>query len=540
MKIGGAERRRAVLLVWVTVVLFVAFVIGHLQSTPPQYIVVYESAVKSEELKRLADEEQQVTEALKNGDRRKSDVQVLDYGVLSDDQLIGARDLDVPLESVKGLPWLEKPNVACEELPQFITPEEFIEHAKTSVAVCKELTSGLLPIVFPAGSDPRNWPREKLEQAIKAKMLPIWRQLRLWSEEHAHQSHLYTLGSPSVFDLHSKGAVAEGEYLVRVRLPASYTDLARMLLVYFNAPGERQPVRGINGSQPLTGGMLVTYELARKAVQLQREKASEAWETGSDGALTEYALAARLHDFVSRNCRYNVNMLWADNEMLVVNAMLGNQATSAGYARLYSLLLHMAGIENIYVRGVRRLESGGFCPYFWNMARLDGRWVHIDVAGSDRVELTVPGMYEKKIPLVSHVGFSLNDIQMRRSLGLKEEEWAQLMESNPEAADAVAAQEQKNVCYYAQKMISLKQNGKEVHRNLMFTDARELIEVLVARAMDGIFADEYQVPGLTAEKLQEASAGYQKRNEYLHLDIQMTSPDANEVRLIAVSFTDSK
>lgn len=188
------------------------------------------------------------------------------------------------------------------------------------------------------------------------------------------QEHLFQIPA---FDTFMPEEGRDGNYdypRVRYRAPIVHTDLARLLYLHTYACKDGKLTHcSLNGSQPITGEMFAAYQLAAKVVNQVRKTCKND---------DEVALA--LHDFLCNNVRYEMNMHAGANESLVVGALLRQQATSHGYARAYMLLLTMAGIENHYVTGFFKLrDMKNPVPRAWNLVRLGGSWLHVDVAADD-------------------------------------------------------------------------------------------------------------------------------------------------------------
>lgn len=95
-------------------------------------------------------------------------------------------------------------------------------------------------------------------------------------------------------------------------------------------------------------------------------------------ARTQYDAALELHDFLVSHSTYTTELHGKDSANVTTRLLLTGLGVCDAYTRSYRLMLSMAGIENIFVAGVAQKEN-----HCWNLARLDGHWVHIDCTYSD-------------------------------------------------------------------------------------------------------------------------------------------------------------
>lgn len=565
MSLGSKARaRQKRLLFWGVLLLSTGIIVGIASQNPPRRVVVYESNVRADEIRRIEQREKDAAELLRRGDRRQVDRKLVDFGKLKEDHIKNAAELTIPCESFLPLPGrnynARLARRALEELfPQLeASPVVMSAYLESCVAQGLELIGFTVRLQDPPAVEEirksfaqkkseigSNDMREKLDMQMKAELdaayhahsgeSTVWNQaLQTMMRLQQSASHLYTLGRPSSFNMYSctNGEVqATMRNVFRVRVPATYTDLGRLLMIHANQGDAEALIKSINQSQHLTAAMLATYALLRESVKISLtvspERKLEDWEKSSkDGGLSDYAKAVRLFDFLCLRCRYDVEALHADNETHVVNAILGKRATSVGYARTYMLLLTMAGIENRYVVGTRRLANGETVEHCWNMAKLDGNWVHIDAAFSDRVQLVYKDKHQQKRALVSHTAFALSDKGMQKMLGLKDGEWKALAKSLPGATN-------EDMYYFRKRDITLNDGKKS---NLVLQNGKQLVEVVVNRAYDGVFCDEYCAPGISLQEVQDSCADFQLKSEDLRLNVQMSSPDENGNRLITVDF----
>lgn len=332
--------------------------------------------------------------------------------------------------------------------------------------------------------------------------------------------HIYKTGYPSVFGDEEKIAVNGG---LRHRLPVTYTDLARMLCILENSPaGELKPYVGVEDerhcqSQLLTGSMYVAYSIACEWVK-------EAKAPRNGKAPEDYEVALALHDTLCRNTEYTNEMHAADNETLVVDTLLRGHATSLGYARTYMLLLSMAGIENVYVTGEFSMngKTGAHVEQAWNLVRLEGKWVHIDVAADDQFPVSgkAGSVARKMAETPSHSYFALSDAQMART----HQGGCLFATGNTTQEEYVAVTDSLN--YFSR--IGYLDHGER--RSAVFSDAAELMHAIMEQAAAGVAVTEYRV---TAPNVVDALATLLETNG-TPWEIHLTPPDANGVIQVCV------
>ena len=95
---------------------------------------------------------------------------------------------------------------------------------------------------------------------------------------------------------------------------------------------------------------------------------------------SEYACAYALHDALAAVVDYGraeASALGEDGAYTAYGALVDGVAVCRGYAMAYLVLLARAGITAEYVKSASMGHG-------WVRARLDGRWVHIDVTWDDR------------------------------------------------------------------------------------------------------------------------------------------------------------
>ncbi len=91
---------------------------------------------------------------------------------------------------------------------------------------------------------------------------------------------------------------------------------------------------------------------------------------------TQYDKALWLHDWLTANADYDEPMTIHTPE----GVLLQGKGVCESYALAFDILLHEAGIEDIYVTGYSRGEL-----HAWNLVHLDGEWTYIDPTWDDPV-----------------------------------------------------------------------------------------------------------------------------------------------------------
>ncbi len=150
-----------------------------------------------------------------------------------------------------------------------------------------------------------------------------------------------------------------------VSLTPEYNDWAYM----------RGVALGVLKKSVLEGDSRKAYEQAREMAEKVKDEVEKV--ALPPGISREYLLALRLHDEVCRHAVYKPGSKVKPVEA-VTKILQEGQGVCEGYTRLYSLLLTMCGLENRYISGYARGEI-----HVWNMVKLDGEWVHVDVTWDD-------------------------------------------------------------------------------------------------------------------------------------------------------------
>ena len=93
---------------------------------------------------------------------------------------------------------------------------------------------------------------------------------------------------------------------------------------------------------------------------------------------SDYDRAVALHDYLALNVRYDSGLGMTARADAVTRLLSDGRAVCDGYAHAYGLMLSIAGIDNLFVIG-----KGDGVDHIWNMVKLNGQWVHVDVTYDD-------------------------------------------------------------------------------------------------------------------------------------------------------------
>ena len=86
--------------------------------------------------------------------------------------------------------------------------------------------------------------------------------------------------------------------------------------------------------------------------------------------MDDYQKLKYFHDYLVLNCDTDQNDEYADT---IYGALVRKKALCEGYAKAFSYLCNLAGIENIIITGEASV------PHMWNMVKLGGNWYHVDI-----------------------------------------------------------------------------------------------------------------------------------------------------------------
>ena len=86
--------------------------------------------------------------------------------------------------------------------------------------------------------------------------------------------------------------------------------------------------------------------------------------------MDDYDKLKYIHDYLVLNCENDTESPYSDT---IYGALVQKKALCEGYAKAFSYLCNLAGIENTIVTGETTV------PHMWNMVKLGGNWYHVDV-----------------------------------------------------------------------------------------------------------------------------------------------------------------
>lgn len=126
------------------------------------------------------------------------------------------------------------------------------------------------------------------------------------------------------------------------------------------------------------------YSIRQTNIMLMETEAAakEIMELVSS-SMSDYEKLKIFHDYLVINVESSTDSPEADS---VYGALVNKKALCEGYAKAFSYLCNMAGIENMIVTGYTNVA------HMWNMVKLDGNWYHVDV-GWDKPSDTLAELY---------------------------------------------------------------------------------------------------------------------------------------------------
>lgn len=86
--------------------------------------------------------------------------------------------------------------------------------------------------------------------------------------------------------------------------------------------------------------------------------------------MDDYEKLKYFHNYLVLNCENDTESPYSDT---IYGALVQKKALCEGYAKAFSYLCNLAGIENTIVTGETTV------PHMWNMVKLGGNWYHVDV-----------------------------------------------------------------------------------------------------------------------------------------------------------------
>ncbi|MBQ7782896.1 MAG: hypothetical protein IJ368_02910 [Oscillospiraceae bacterium] len=119
--------------------------------------------------------------------------------------------------------------------------------------------------------------------------------------------------------------------------------------------------------------MNFSYKYSIKDVNIMlmktEEAAAEIMQLVSRN-MSDYEKVKIFHDYLVLNVESSTDNEFADS---IYGALVEKKALCEGYAKAFSYLCNIAGIENMIVTGYTDVD------HMWNMVRIDDSWYHVDV-----------------------------------------------------------------------------------------------------------------------------------------------------------------
>lgn len=116
-----------------------------------------------------------------------------------------------------------------------------------------------------------------------------------------------------------------------------------------------------------------TYSLTAdeiSSMNMAAEKAAKEIVGQLTPDMDDYEKLKFFHDYLVLNCENSTDDAYADT---IYGTLVRKKALCEGYAKSFSYLCNLAGIENVIVTGQASVA------HMWNMVKLGGNWYHVDV-----------------------------------------------------------------------------------------------------------------------------------------------------------------
>ncbi len=151
-----------------------------------------------------------------------------------------------------------------------------------------------------------------------------------------------------------------------------------------------------------------TYKYdVEEASEMLRETEAAANEIISqlDDNMSDYEKLKYIHDYLVLNVESAVEGDYVDS---VYGALVNKKALCEGYAKAFSYLCNLIGVENMIVTGYTGVD------HMWNMVKLEGSWYHVDIGWDQPSE----ALRERYPDLILYQYFLVDDavIQNNRSI----------------------------------------------------------------------------------------------------------------------------
>lgn len=138
------------------------------------------------------------------------------------------------------------------------------------------------------------------------------------------------------------------------------------------------------------------YSIKEMNIMLyESEQAAKEIIAETEG-MNDYEKLKYFHDYLAVNVESSADDPYGDS---VYGALVNKKALCEGYAKAFSYLCNLAGIENMIITGVTDVA------HMWNMVKLEDSWYHVDV-GFDK---PAAALSEKYPDMVLHQYFLVDD-----------------------------------------------------------------------------------------------------------------------------------
>lgn len=177
-------------------------------------------------------------------------------------------------------------------------------------------------------------------------------------------------------ELYDEILEAVGSFKERIPLKTDASVYERVLeIIRFEQIAYTQISNRRSQINPETQLFDVVFEYRFTADELSRmnmasENAAKKIMEGVTEDMDDYEKLKYFHDYLVLNCENSTDDRYADT---VYGALVKKKALCEGYAKAFSYLCCLAGIENVIVTG----ET--YVKHMWNMVKLGGNWYHVDI-----------------------------------------------------------------------------------------------------------------------------------------------------------------
>ncbi len=209
------------------------------------------------------------------------------------------------------------------------------------------------------------------------------------------------------------------------------------------------------------------------------QKALEITEQTRD-FVSDYDKAKYFHDYLVTHVESAEDYELADS---VYGTLIGGKALCEGYAKTFSYLCNIAGIENMLVTGYTDID------HMWNMVKLDGKWYHVDI-GWDQPAAAIKNSYPD---MVLYRYFLTDDdtiLQTRtisNSMGVPPK--AESRDMNYFVKHGLTADTYEEALEIIEKSCRLAMDSGEAYFSIELSDDelyRQTIEELMEKDADGV------------------------------------------------------